>query len=168
MSVALRPVDPPLNVVLVEPQIPPNTGNIARLCACTGARLHLVEPLGFSIADADLKRAGLDYWPHVFERLYPNLDAFLAEHGQGRMFLFSARGERSFYQAKFQPGDYLVLGSETKGLPARLLEARPQDVWAVPMLSDRRSLNLSTAAGIVTYEALRQIGVLFGEADNRS
>lgn len=162
MPVALGPVSAPLNVVLVHPQIPPNTGNIARLCACTGARLHLVGPLGFSIADSALKRAGLDYWPHVFEKLYPDLAAFLAEHGQARMHLFSAKAQRSYARAAYRPGDFLVFGSETQGLPADFTEARPEDVWAVPMLPDRRSLNLSTCAGIVTYEALRQLGALQG------
>jgi len=162
MSVVLTPPNPPLNVVLVEPRIPPNTGNIARLCACTGARLHLVGPLGFSIADAELKRAGLDYWAHVFERLYPDLEAFLAEHGTKRLHLFSARGEKSYVTAPYQAGDYLLFGSETEGLPKRILEARPQDVYGVPMLVDRRSLNLSTCAGIVTYEALRQVTANFG------
>jgi tRNA (cytidine/uridine-2'-O-)-methyltransferase len=163
MSVVLTPCDPPLNVVLVEPRIPPNTGNIARLCACTGARLHLVEPLGFSIASAELKRAGLDYWAHVFERLYPSLDAFLTEHGDERLHLLSARGTRSYTAARYRPGDFLVFGSETEGLPPRLIDARPEQVLAVPMLADRRSLNLSTCAGIVTYEALRQVTENFGE-----
>jgi len=158
----LSPVDPPLNVVLVHPRIPPNTGNVARLCACTGARLHLVGPLGFSIADSELKRAGLDYWPHVFERLYPSLEAFLAEHGEARLHLTSARGTRSYTEASYQPGDFLLFGSETEGLPRSLLDARPDQVLSVPMLPDRRSLNLSTCVGIVTYEALRQVTGNFG------
>jgi tRNA (cytidine/uridine-2'-O-)-methyltransferase len=159
----LQKLDLPLNVVLVEPQIPPNTGNIARLCACTGSRLHLVGPLGFSIGDSDLKRAGLDYWADVFQELYSDLDAFLAKHGQQRLHLFSARGERSYFEARFQPGDFLVLGAETKGLPKTLLDSRPEQVWAVPMLPQKRSLNLSTCAGIVVYEALRQLSGNFGE-----
>lgn len=162
MSATFVPPDPPLNVVLVEPRIPPNTGNVARLCACTGTRLHLVGPLGFSIADAELKRAGLDYWAHVFERLYPNLDAFLAEHGQKRLHLFSARADRIHTQASYQPGDFLLFGSETEGLPKDFLAARPEQALALPMLPDRRSLNLSTAVGIATYEALRQVTANFG------
>ena len=163
MSAPLARLDPPLNIVLVSPRIPPNTGNIARLCACTGIRLHLVEPLGFSIADAALKRAGLDYWTEVHEALYPNLDDFLARHGHARLFLFSARSSRSLYEARFQAGDFLVFGAETTGLPPEFLDARQQDVWSVPMLADRRSLNLSTCVGIVAYEALRQAGTVFGE-----
>lgn len=162
MPIALQPVSPPLNVVLVAPRIPPNTGNVARLCACTGARLHLVEPLGFSIADPALKRAGLDYWAHVFERLYPSLDAFLAEHGGARLHLFSARGERAYTQATFRAGDFLVFGSETDGLPRELLAQRPDQVLSVPMLAERRSLNLATCAGLATYEALRQVTGNFG------
>ena len=159
---ALSPVDPPLNVVLVQPRIPPNTGNVARLCACTGARLHLVGPLGFSIADADLKRAGLDYWQFVFEKLYPDLDAFLKEHGQKRLHLTTARGEKSYTHVEYRPGDFLVFGSETEGLPRELLASRPEQVVTVPMLPERRSLNLSTCVGIVTYEALRQVTGNFG------
>ena len=160
----LPQLDPPLHIVLVEPRIPPNTGNIARLCACTGVRLHLVGPLGFSIADADLKRAGLDYWSEVHEALYTSLPAFLEAHGAARMFLFSARGTKSYFQARFKPGDFLIFGSETTGLPAEFLSSRPDHVWTVPMVENRRSLNLSTCAGIVTYEALRQVTTIFGEA----
>jgi tRNA (cytidine/uridine-2'-O-)-methyltransferase len=158
----LAQLEPPLNVVLVHPRIPPNTGNVARLCACTGARLHLVGPLGFSIADSDLKRAGLDYWSHVFERLYPDLDSFLREHGQKRLHLLSARGSRSYVEAAYAPGDFLLFGSETEGLPQSLLDARPEQLLTVPMLPERRSLNLSTCVGIVTYEALRHATGNFG------
>lgn len=153
----LTPLDPPLHVVLVAPQIPPNTGNIARLCACTGCRLHLVEPLGFSIADKDLKRAGLDYWPHVFEELHPDLASLMAGKAPERFHFFSARATRPYFEARFRPGDFLVFGSETDGLPTSLTDAHPERTWAIPMLADRRSLNLATSAGIVTYEAIRQI-----------
>ena len=153
----LPAITPPLNLVLVSPQIPPNTGNVARLCAVTGARLHLVGPLGFSIAQKDLRRAGLDYWDKVFQKLYPDLDAYLAEHPTARRHLFTARTERSLYDAAFQPGDHLVFGSEPTGLPAHFLAAHPHLTLAVPMLPDRRSLNLSTCVGIATYEALRQL-----------
>jgi tRNA (cytidine/uridine-2'-O-)-methyltransferase len=147
----------PFHIVLVSPQIPPNTGNIARLCACTGARLILVEPLGFSIADRDLKRAGLDYWKDVFFRLYKNYDAYLSDFQSARRFLFSARVDRSCYSVRYQPGDHLVFGSETKGLGPEILESKTGEVVTIPMLDDRRSLNLSTAVGIATYEAIRQV-----------
>ncbi len=156
-TVFLTPLTPPLNLVLVEPQIPPNTGNVARLCAVTGARLHLVGPLGFSIAQKDLRRAGLDYWDKVFQQFYPTLEDYLAAHPTARRHLFSARAARSLWEAQFQPGDHLVFGSEPDGLPERLTTAHPGLCVGIPMLPDRRSMNLSTAVGIATYEALRQI-----------
>jgi tRNA (cytidine/uridine-2'-O-)-methyltransferase len=122
----------------------------------TGARLHLVGPLGFSIAQKDLRRAGLDYWDKVFQRYYPTLEDYLAEHGTARRHLFSARAVRSYWQAEFEPGDHLVFGSEPDGLPPALVEANLQQTVSIPMLPDRRSLNLSTAVGIATYEAIRQ------------
>lgn len=152
----LQPLSRPLHLVLVSPQIPPNTGNVARLCAVTGCRLILVEPLGFSIADRDLKRAGLDYWDKVFLALYPDYDAYLAAHPNARRFLFSARAETSLYRASFEPGDHLVFGSETEGLPEAVVKGGSGELLTIPMLPDRRSLNLSTAVGIAAYEALRQ------------
>ena len=152
--------DPPLQVVLVEPEIPPNTGNIARMCAATGSGLHLIEPLGFTIDDAKLKRAGLDYWDAIAPVIHPDWDAFLARCKPERLFLFSTGGSRSYFEAEFQPGDYLVFGSETKGLPDTLLQQHPDHVLGIPLLTRHvRSLNLSTAAGIAVYEALRQIQV---------
>src|SRR2546428_5114569 len=118
----LEPLAQPLHLVLVSPQIPPNTGNVARLCAVTGCKLLLVEPLGFSIADRELKRAGLDYWDKVFVKLYPSFEAYLAEFPAARRWLFSARAQASMWEARFGNGDHLVFGSETEGLPARLLE----------------------------------------------
>jgi tRNA (cytidine/uridine-2'-O-)-methyltransferase len=150
-------IDPPLHLVLIEPQIPPNTGNVARLCAVTGARLHLVGPLGFSIAQKDLRRAGLDYWDKVFQELYPSLEAYLARTEGARRHLFSARAERSLWGVAFRPGDHLVFGSEPDGLPPQLIQAFPERLVAVPMLAERRSMNLSTCVGIAAYEALRQI-----------
>jgi tRNA (cytidine/uridine-2'-O-)-methyltransferase len=150
-------VQPSLNLVLVEPQIPPNTGNVARLCAVTGARLHLVGPLGFSIEQKDLRRAGLDYWDKVFQQFYPSLDDYLAAHPTARRHLFTARAAQSFWDARFQAGDHLVFGSEPDGLPKRLVEAFPAETVGIPMLPDRRSMNLSTCVGIAAYEALRQI-----------
>jgi tRNA (cytidine/uridine-2'-O-)-methyltransferase len=148
----------PLNVVLVEPQIPPNTGNVARLCAATGCALHLVAPLGFSIGDRALKRAGLDYWDDVALVLHDSLDAFLAEFANP-LWLFSTHAQRNYAEAQFAFGDALVFGKETGGLPRALLETRADRALRVPMREGTvRSLNLSTAAGIVTYAALMQLG----------
>jgi tRNA (cytidine/uridine-2'-O-)-methyltransferase len=146
-----------LTVVLVSPRIPPNTGNIARMCACTGLKLALVEPLGFSIADRELKRAGLDYWDKVFLQLYPTWEAYVAAHQTARRFLFTARAGTGLWQLRFAPGDHLVFGSETTGLAAEILESGLGTQATIPMLDERRSLNLSTAAGVVAYEALRQL-----------
>lgn len=153
----LTPLERPLHLVLVSPQIPPNTGNVARLCAVTGCKLILVEPLGFSIADRDLKRAGLDYWENVFLKLYPDYDAYLADFPGAQRFLFSARAERSLWQTRFSEGDHLVFGPETTGLPKDILEGGSGEAVGIPMLPQRRSLNLSTAVGISAYEALRQV-----------
>jgi tRNA (cytidine/uridine-2'-O-)-methyltransferase len=154
----LRPLEPPLHLVLVAPQIPPNTGNIARLCAVTGCRLLLIEPLGFSISDRELKRAGLDYWDKVFLALYPSWDTYVAAHPTARRVLFSGRATTSLWAVKFQPGDHLVFGSESDGLPEPVLAGAHGVQVCIPMLPERRSLNLSTAAGVGTYEALRQLG----------
>lgn len=154
----LEPLKPPLHIVLVSPRIPPNTGNVARLCAVTGSKLILVEPLGFSIADRELKRAGLDYWDKVFVSLYPDYPDYLAHHPTVRRFLFTARTGQSLYEARFLPGDHLVFGPETTGLPPDILAGSSGEPISIPMLPQRRSLNLSTAVGIATYEALRQLG----------
>ena len=148
---------PPLHLVLVSPQIPPNTGNVARLCAVTGCKLLLVEPLGFSIADRELKRAGLDYWDKVFLKLFSSYDAYLAAFPGARRFLFSARADKRHWDAKFAPGDHLVFGSETEGLGEAILTGGSGEPLAIPMLPERRSLNLSTAVGVAAYEALRQL-----------
>jgi tRNA (cytidine/uridine-2'-O-)-methyltransferase len=153
----LEPLARPLHLVLVSPQIPPNTGNVARLCAVTGCRLILVEPLGFSIADRDLKRAGLDYWDKVFLKLYPTYEAYRADFPEARRWLFSARAATSLYAARFQEGDHLVFGSEVTGLPPEVMEGGSGTPVTIPMLPERRSLNLSTSVGIATYEALRQV-----------
>lgn len=127
------------------------------MCAATGSRLHLVEPLGFRITDARLKRAGLDYWDSIAPELHPDFDAFLARVAPTRFFLFSTGGARSYLDASYQPGDALVFGSETEGLPDALLAAHPDRVLGIPIRTDHvRSLNLSSAAAIVVYEALRQ------------
>ena len=146
----------PLSVVLVHPQIPPNTGNVARLCAVTGSVLHLVRPLGFSIADRDLRRAGLDYWDDLDAHLHEDLAAYEASAPWPRVHLFSARATRTIWEADFRPGDHLVFGSEQHGLPAELLDRHPDRTVGIPQRPSVRSLNLSTAAGIALYEALRQ------------
>lgn len=148
--------DPPLDVVLVHPEIPPNTGAIARLCAATGTPLHLVEPLGFRLTDRTMRRAGLDYWDAVDLHRHAGLDAWRRE-APARFHLFSTGAPRSYLDATFRPGDALVFGSETSGLPAEFLTAHPDCVLGIPMRPGRvRSLNLATAVAIVLYEALRQ------------
>jgi len=145
------------HIVLVNPEIPPNTGNIARLCAATGTILHLIEPLGFPITDAKLKRAGLDYWDSIDIRRHESFDAFLKTVAPPHLFLFSTKATKPFTSIRYQPGDALVFGCETKGLPDALLDAYPGHVVGIPIHAEHvRSLNLSTAVGIALYEALRQ------------
>ena len=149
---------PPLHVVLVEPEIPPNTGNIARLCAGTGTVLHLVEPLGFHLTDSALRRAGLDYWDSVEMVRHASFEAFQSSQPTTRMFFLSTRGPASYTSARYAAGDALVFGSESRGLPQDLLDAHPDSVFSIQMRTEHvRSLNLATSVGIVLYEALRQI-----------
>ncbi len=149
---------PPLGVVLVEPEIPPNTGNIARLCAATQTPLHLIEPFGFTLGDRAVRRAGLDYWDKVPLHIHPHWSHFLETIKPQRFFLFSTFATRSLYEQTFAPGDYLVFGKETKGLPEPLLAEWPDRVLGIPMQPDSvRSLNLSTSVGVALYEALRQV-----------
>ncbi|OHB27370.1 MAG: tRNA (uridine(34)/cytosine(34)/5-carboxymethylaminomethyluridine(34)-2'-O)-methyltransferase TrmL [Desulfuromonadaceae bacterium GWC2_58_13] len=151
----------PFHIVLVEPEIPPNTGNIARLCGATGTILHLVGKLGFSIDDRQLKRAGLDYWEAIDVRRWDSLDQMQQAFPDGRWWYTSKKAARSHVEADFLPGDFLVFGKETEGLPEDLLAANPDRCLRIPIFSPIvRSLNLSTAAGIVLYEALRQTGRL--------
>ncbi len=151
----------PFNIVLVEPEIPPNTGNIARLCAATGSILHLVGKLGFSMDDRYLKRAGLDYWEFVTLRQWPDLAALQAAVPEARFFYLSTKAGRSYLEAGFRAGDFIVFGKETKGLPEEIIAANPDSAIIIPMPANAvRSLNLSTSAGIVLYEALRQSGRL--------
>ncbi len=151
--------DAPLQIALVDPEIPPNTGNVARLCAATGCALHLVQPLGFSIDDRELKRAGLDYWQHVRMTLHPSLDSFMTATSASQRWYFSTRASLSYADAHFARGDILVFGKETKGLPAEMLARDPERSLRIPMhRGSVRSLNLSTAVGIATYAALAQIG----------
>jgi tRNA (cytidine/uridine-2'-O-)-methyltransferase len=158
--VALAAVrDAPLHIVLVEPQIPPNTGNVARLCAATGCALHLVEPLGFRIDDRELKRAGLDYWDALGVIVHPSLDALLETFPPHRRWLLSTRATRSYAEAEFARGDALVFGKETAGLPQALIDAHLERTLRIPMRAGAvRSINLSTAAGVVTYAALARLG----------
>jgi tRNA (cytidine/uridine-2'-O-)-methyltransferase len=149
----------PLHIVLVEPEIPPNTGAIARLCAATNTELHLIEPLGFRLDDRALKRAGMDYWQHVNWRAWPDWAAFRAAHPQARLHFLTTKTTRPYTQAKFAPDDFLVFGRETKGLPESLLAAHADACLTIPMANPQvRSLNLATAAAIVLFEALRQTG----------
>jgi tRNA (cytidine/uridine-2'-O-)-methyltransferase len=153
------------HIVLVEPEIPPNTGNIARLCLAAGARLHLVEPLGFQIDDRALRRAGMDYWHEVDIRRWPNLHALQADAGErGRWFYFTTKTERAYWDVAFADGDYLVFGRETKGLPESLLAAHADQCVTIPMMPNARSLNLATSVGIALYEAKRQIRASGGPA----
>ena len=146
-----------LNIVLVEPEIPQNCGNIARTCAATGARLHLIRPLGFDISDKAVKRAGLDYW-HLVEVLdYENLDDFFAKNQVSQMWCLSTKAPKSYTQAAFQDGCYLFFGKETKGLPEDFLEAHRESCIKLPMRESARSLNLSNSVAITVYEALRQL-----------
>lgn len=145
-----------MNIVLVEPEIPQNTGNIVRTCAATGARLHIVKPMGFEIDDKKLKRAGLDYWHFLNIRYYENLDDFFEQNQNGRFFYLSSKGTASYTDARFSDGDFLLFGKETKGLPEKLLIEHPERSIRIPMISDARCLNLSNSVAIVVYEALRQ------------
>jgi tRNA (cytidine/uridine-2'-O-)-methyltransferase len=151
----------PFHIVLLEPEIPPNTGNIARLCGATDTVLHLVGRLGFSLDDRYLKRAGLDYWEVIEVHRWDSLADLEAAFPDGRWWYTSKKGVRSHVQADFRPGDLIVFGKETTGLPEELLAAHPDRTLRIPIFNERvRSLNLSTAAGIVLYEALRQTGRL--------
>lgn len=144
-----------LNIVLIEPKIPTNTGNIARTCSVIGARLHLVEPLGFSISDKALKRAGLDYWKDLDVRVYPHIDAFFAAN-QGQFVYATTKGRIAYTDYSYAERAYLVFGSETEGINEKLLAENYENCVRIPMLETQRSLNLSNAVAIVAYEAMRQ------------
>ena len=147
------------DVILYEPEIPPNTGNIIRLCANTGARLHLIRPLGFQFDDRQLRRAGLDYHEWAAVRLHRDLMAFLAEVKPPRLFAFTTKGARCYHAVAYQPDDALLFGPETRGLPARVLAGIPgEQRLRIPMLTTGRSLNLANAVAVVVYEAWRQRG----------
>lgn len=146
-----------INIVLVEPEIPTNTGNIARTCAATKTKLHLIKPLGFSIDDKHLKRAGLDYWHLLDVKVYENLDEFFEKNAGGRFHYLTTKAPRTYLESEFNEGDFFLFGKETKGLPEPLLYANPERCLRIPMREEARSLNLSNAVAIVAYEALRQL-----------
>jgi len=146
------------NIVLVEPEIPSNTGNISRTCAVTGASLHLVHPLGFDISDKQVKRAGLDYWEYLDIHEYESLDDFFSKNRGGRFFFCSTKAKHVYTEERYRDGDYFIFGKETKGLPEELLAAHPNECIRIPMLPTLRSLNLSNSVAVVIYEALRQGG----------
>ncbi|HXM26359.1 MAG TPA: tRNA (cytidine(34)-2'-O)-methyltransferase [Chthoniobacterales bacterium] len=146
------------NLVLVEPEIPPNTGNIARLAFAAGSRLHLVKPLGFSLDDRQLRRAGMDYWREVDVTVWENLDEFETK-ASGRSLFFSTKSQRPYWEITFNRGDSLIFGRETKGLPESLLVARADDCYTIPMAAGARSLNLATAVAIVLFEGIRQLSI---------
>jgi tRNA (cytidine/uridine-2'-O-)-methyltransferase len=156
----LAPIDPPFEIGLVSPQIPPNTGNVARTCAVTGSRLHLVGPLGFSLDEKDLRRAGLDYWQEISPAVYRDWPDFEARTLRGqteKLHLFTARADRSALETGFAPGDFLVFGQEQLGLPPALLAAHPGRQVGIPMREGMRSLNLAVAAGIGLYAAVASV-----------
>ena len=146
-----------LNIVLVEPEIPQNCGNIARTCAATGSVLHLVKPLGFDISEKAVKRAGLDYWHLVDVRVYENLADFFAKNDVQQMWCLSTKAPRCYTEAQFQDGCYLLFGKETKGLPEDFLNEHFDECVRIPMRAEARSLNLSNAVAITVFEALRQL-----------
>ncbi|WP_410512122.1 tRNA (uridine(34)/cytosine(34)/5-carboxymethylaminomethyluridine(34)-2'-O)-methyltransferase TrmL [Paenibacillus sp. BR2-3] len=146
-----------LHIVLVEPEIPANTGNIARTCAATGVHLHLVRPLGFRTDDATLKRAGLDYWHAVQLEYHDSFNEVLEKYTEGRFFYATTKAEKRYCDFTYQDGDFFVFGKETKGLPADILEAGKETRIRMPMSNAVRSLNLSNSAAIIVYEALRQL-----------
>lgn len=150
------------NIVLVEPEIPQNTGNIVRTCAATGCRLHLVRPLGFEVSDKYLKRAGLDYWHFVDITYYDSVDELFEQNPDGRFYFFSTKAAKTHSDVQYREGDFLVFGKETKGLPEPLLAAHYKNAVRIPMIGEIRSLNLSNSVAIAVYEAWRQTGYAQG------
>jgi len=155
------------NVILYEPEIPPNTGNIIRLCANTGAQLHLIRPLGFDLDDKNLRRAGLDYHEYASMQVHDNLAACLHSLPQVRLFAFTTKASHPYHEVQFQAGDAFLFGPESRGLPLEVLESIPQERrLRLPMLPDNRSLNLSNTVAVVVYEAWRQCGFEGGRQDS--
>ena len=148
----------PLNIVLVEPEIPQNTGNIVRTCAVTCSKLHLIKPLGFSIDDKYLKRAGLDYWNFVEIQVYKNIEEFFDVNGKGNFYFASTKGGHNYHKVIYKEDDFILFGKETAGLPKQLLLSNLDKCIRIPMKNEIRSLNLSNSVAIILYEALRQLG----------
>lgn len=146
------------NIVLYQPEIPQNTGNISRTCACTGAALHIIKPMGFEITDKHLKRAGLDYWDKLDLTYYDSLEEFFQKTKGGRYFYLSKKASKRYTDIEFKDGDYLIFGKETKGLPEHIVFDNPDTALRIPMAEGLRSLNLSNTVALVLYEALRQNG----------
>ena len=145
------------NVVLLNPQIPPNTGNIGRICVNTNSRLHLIKPLGFDIDEKSVKRAGLDYWKKLDLVVWDSLDDFLKENNNfDRFFFATTKSKRPYFEVEYKNGDFLIFGSETKGLPMELMQKNWENAITIPMCKNGRSLNLAVSVGIVLYEAIRQ------------
>ena len=157
MSVALAPHQ--LKIVLMQPQIAPNTGNIARLCVATGAALHLVRPLGFVLSDKSLKRSAMDYWPRLNLTVHDDADAFFAAAGNSRNWFFSSKATQSLWQTRFSADDWLIFGSETHGLSDAIRDAHSNELVCIPQMEGERCLNLSTAVGIALFEGLRQVAL---------
>lgn len=149
-----------LNIVFVEPEIPPNTGNIARTCAATDTKLHLVRPLGFEIDDKHVKRAGLDYWPYVDLQIHDSLDDFMERYGNRRLWLATTKGKKIYADVRFMDGDFILFGRETRGLPQEFIAEHEECAIRIPMSKNTRtrSFNLSNSANIILFEALRQLG----------
>ena len=147
-----------MNIVLLEPEIPSNTGNIARTCVCTNSRLHLIRPLGFSLSEKQLKRAGMDYWHLLDYEVYDDLDDFLEKASPGRLFLATTKGKQSYTDVVYHADDYIMFGKESAGIPEEFLMYRKKDCIRIPMGKALRSLNLANSVAIILYEALRQQG----------
>lgn len=148
-----------LHIVMVNPEIPPNTGNVARSCAATGSVLHLVKPLGFDISDRALKRAGLDYWQYVDVRVHENLESFMENYGNHTMYLATTKGSRKYSEVRFKDEDMILFGRETAGLPREFIAQHEKNAIRIPMSEDTRlrSLNLANSVNIILFEALRQM-----------
>lgn len=146
------------NIVLLEPEIPANTGNIGRTCVATGSKLHLIEPLGFRLGEKDIKRAGMDYWPQLDVTTYSNYEDFLERNPKAKIYMATTKGPRVYSEVQFEPDCYLMFGKESAGIPEEILLRNQEKAIRIPMIGETRSLNLSNAAAIVLYEALRQNG----------
>ena len=144
------------NIVLLEPEIPANTGNIGRSCVATGTRLHLIEPLGFRLSEKELKRAGMDYWPQLDVTTYVNYEDFLRKNPGARPYMATTKGPKVYTETQFEPDCYIMFGKESAGIPEEILLENQERAIRIPMLGDTRSLNLSNSVAIVLYEALRQ------------